>query len=528
MKNGAGPRCRTGTVARFTLCLLLINLIWRTVRYALGFPIWGDEAFVVMNFVNRDFIGMISPLEYGQIVPLGFMWAELAVTRILGLSEWALRLLPYLAGVLSMLLFWQFAEKYFNRWIALLAVALFAASYYPVRHATEVKPYSIDLFVSLVMIYLSWAVYQQPYQKKRWILLIVIAVVSIWLSYPSVFVMGGVGLLLTYLVVSRKEAKFVGWWIAYGLCIIASFATMYFLYAKPHAAAAWPGDAPWTIEEWGAGFPPVKEPWKLPIWILDVHTGNMLAYPVGGVKGGSSLTSLLVLIGIVSLWRTSREMLLLLLGPLLFTFIAAAMHSYPYGTSARFSLYMAPAFCLLAGIGLINVIKTLRPPRKIFRCARVTVIVMALIAIGGIIRDVMQPYKSLSDYENRRVIQWLAQQTRPSDQWISFNAANPKLTYVDNLYRRGGSGARHRYYLHRLAPVPLHWAPDPMEVASTPGSQIWLIVFKDDRVPFPEDLLDNYVQRLIKRLGEPRQHAFPLHHKRYAMEIEIYEFSGFQ
>ncbi|MFQ5807795.1 MAG: hypothetical protein ACE5I3_15215, partial [Phycisphaerae bacterium] len=71
---------------RFLLGLVLLGLAWRALRYALGFPIWDDEAFVAVNFLERDFLGMIKPLIYGQIVPLGFMWANLAISRLLGVS----------------------------------------------------------------------------------------------------------------------------------------------------------------------------------------------------------------------------------------------------------------------------------------------------------------------------------------------------------------------------------------------------------------------------------------------------------
>jgi hypothetical protein len=525
MRNGTKAGRRTRALVRFTVVLVVLNLTWRTVRYALGFPIWGDEAFVAMNLLNRGFAGMIDPLEYGQIVPLGFMWAELAITRFLGVSQWALRLLPFLLGVASMLAFWRWAEHMLDRRTALLAVGVFAASYYPVRHAAELKPYAGDLLLSLVLIWLGWSVYQQPNRLGRWMLLILTAAVGFWLSYPLVFVAGGVGLLLTYLAACRRSARVFGLWLTYGLCTIISFAAMYFTYARPHARATWPADAPWTMETWGEGFPPLANPSQLPLWLLDVHTGNMLAYPEGGVNGGSSLTTVLVLIGAVSIWRNRRPLLLVLLGPLAFALVAAGMHAYPYGTSARFTLYMAPAFCLLAGVGFMSAIKTLCPRRKIFPCIGVIAGIMAVIAVGGTVHDLVQPYKAIWDEQTRQAVRWLVNQTHPDDVWISFNAADRKLTHADNLYQRGGSGARHRYYLQRLAPVPLHWAPLPDDVSGTPGANVWLIVFKDDRVPFPENLLDQYTRVLEKRWGEPRVRLFPIDHGKYSMEVVICRYA---
>ena len=40
------------------LAVVVLNLLWRTVRYALGFPLFGDEAFVANSFMVRDMIGL--------------------------------------------------------------------------------------------------------------------------------------------------------------------------------------------------------------------------------------------------------------------------------------------------------------------------------------------------------------------------------------------------------------------------------------------------------------------------------------
>ena len=130
--------------------IVALGVLWRSVVYALGMPIWGDEAFLAINFVVRDFGELVDPLVYGQIAPLAFVWAELAVSRALGWSEWALRLIPFLAGVTCLLLFARFCVQVLPRRAALLSIGIFAASYYVVRHGAEVKPYSTDALISQV------------------------------------------------------------------------------------------------------------------------------------------------------------------------------------------------------------------------------------------------------------------------------------------------------------------------------------------------------------------------------------------
>ena len=59
------------TVARATVFIVLLGILWRTVRYALAIPLWGDEAFVAVTLLERGFAGLSRPPEFYQIVPPG-------------------------------------------------------------------------------------------------------------------------------------------------------------------------------------------------------------------------------------------------------------------------------------------------------------------------------------------------------------------------------------------------------------------------------------------------------------------------
>src|SRR5437763_2262955 len=89
----------------WVLMLLTLGAAQRLVRYLLRFPVWGDEAFVCLNLMDRDYAGLTQRLRFDQVAPLLFLWGEEAAYWLLGGSELALRLLPLLAGLGSLLLF---------------------------------------------------------------------------------------------------------------------------------------------------------------------------------------------------------------------------------------------------------------------------------------------------------------------------------------------------------------------------------------------------------------------------------------
>ena len=110
-----------------------------------------------------------------------------------------------------------------------------------------------------------------------------------------------------------------------------------------------------TMEEthWANTFPPLGQPLKLPLWLLETHAGAMLGYPVGGPNWGSTFSLLCVVVAVTVLVRRRQWLFLgLLLAPLGLNFIAAALHRFPYGGHARMTLFLAPALCTLIALGL--------------------------------------------------------------------------------------------------------------------------------------------------------------------------------
>jgi hypothetical protein len=482
-------------LAGWSLVLLLAALGWRAVRYALVFPMWGDEGMLAVNFHDRTFQGLLETLDYGQVAPPGFLWLELAAARFLGFTEPALRAVPFLAGTAAVLLFWRLGRKLLDRRAALLTMAVFAASFYPTRYAAEVKPYSIDLLLALAITLATWAVYERPSAGGRWFVFAALASVSAWLSYPSIFVSGGACVWLLTVRWSEGRAPRWGRVLGAGALIGTSFLAMYLLAGSGQRAAA-------PASYWSAGFPPMAEPWKIPIWLLDVHTGMMMAYPNGGHSGGSVISFALAVIGGVVLWRTRRPALLLLLSPVPLMLFAAALQKYPYGASARVAQHIAPAACLLIGTGIVCVLRKLLGARRTVRAIPVAVLPFLFVAIAGIVRDVARPYHSKADAIVRETIGQLRLDSEPGDRWVVFASLDGRGP-APRYSRFVGMGGRIHFQILSQAPGPVLWGPDPAGVPAADGGRTWLIAY-GNRVFEPERAKwEAYVWEFSKVLGEP-------------------------
>jgi hypothetical protein len=174
---------------------------------------------------------------------------------------------------------------------------------------------------------------------------------------------------------------------------------------------------------WRETFPPLAQPWKLPLWFMEIHSSGMLGYPVGGPNWGSLVPFLLCLAGVAILaWRRQGFLLALLLSPLGLNFVAAAMHRYPYGGHQRMTLFMAPAFCLLIGVGIAggavlgsvlrwHLTRWVSVPAASIRPYARTAMVLVLgffVAMGAgiLLRDLWNPYKSGTTLRAKEFAQW--------------------------------------------------------------------------------------------------------------------------
>lgn len=394
---------------RVAWAFVALGIVLRLARYLLHFPLWGDEAMVAIHFLDHDFADLARPLGYHQVCPLLFLWCELAAVRLFGFSEWSLRLLPLLASLASLLVFRSLAARLLKGWPSAIAVAVFAVSYFIIRHGVEVKPYSGDLLVALVLFWLAVRWLEEP--AKSWPLWIMAAVapIGLALSLTAPFVACGLGLALLPTVWRQRRAAVTLAYLACAVSVLSAGALLYVLHLRPILAATGPA---MINHHWVTAFPPLARPGAVPLWLLQMHCGRMLAYPLGGANFGSITTFLVCTVAVATLWRRREpRTIAMCLAPLGMGLLVAFLKRYPYGDSARTMQYVAPAVCLLAGIGvfaLIGLFSKLRWQRR-----TLAIYFCILAAIGGaiLLKDLVVPYKTRFDDVNRQFARWFWRDT---------------------------------------------------------------------------------------------------------------------
>jgi hypothetical protein len=466
----AGLPVLTGRFAQLTAAhwaglFVALGVIVRLGRYLLAFPLSADEYQLAANLLDRGFRELLQPLQYNQVAPLGFLWVESAVVRLFGFSELSLRLFPFLCSIASLFLFRRVAGRLLHGLPMVLAVAIFAVAYYPIRYSAEVKPYACDAFCSLLLLSLSVEWWKAPGQTRWLWWLAGLAPLALAVSFPAAFVCGGVSLGIAWtlwqqratLVVRSKNNAGVRETRRHGdgetgrdlfrshfarvlsPCLLVSpspcldqgeqanpgvISGMNQVAARPaliawgvfnlvvaisflglmrlSIAAQYDATRHDMTDCWAGCFPPWEKPWQLPGWLAVVHTSEMFAYPIGAENGGSLLTALCFAVALWGAFRQPRrEVAITIVAWFGISLLAAALHRYPYGGHARLSQYLAPSICLLTGSGAAFLLTKLRRPDWQMGAVRIVLIVCVIIGASTLIRDVFKPFKDRSDRDHR-------------------------------------------------------------------------------------------------------------------------------
>jgi hypothetical protein len=393
----------------------VLGVAYRLYIYLLAFPLWRDEAALALNFVGRDFRGLLGTLDNLQIAPVLFLWIEKAVYQYLGGSTALLRLVPLVAGVAGLILFDRLARRCLAPLPAALAVGCLAVSPTPVHLASTVKPYSVDLLVAGLLLTLAVG-YLQAQQRIRCLAALALVIpFAIAASFSAVFVAGAVGLVLAPVVWRQGGRAARGWFAAFlVLCVATFLIQLRFVGGTSHDPESI-AVREYMATFWKDGFLP-RQPLHALHWFVRCHVGHMLSYPLA-FNGGGLLGLILALLGCRVLRRQRQfHLLALCLLPFALNFVAGSLHRYPYAGDQRLEQHLLPGLCLLLGSSTADLLRRLTSREATLkRWATVTTCLLALTALADSVRATLRPFHDEEAAWACNIAQHLRRELRPYD-----------------------------------------------------------------------------------------------------------------
>jgi hypothetical protein len=344
------------------ICLVLLGAVFRSAQYASNRSYWHDEAFLVLNIFQKDAGALMGPLnaapESPQAAPPLFLLAQRGIYRGLGGSEFAMRLIPLVLGIASLILFALLAWRWLGPPAAAFAVGLFACSDRLIWHAVEAKQYSGDVFFAVLLLWLALRRADAPAWRRLWTCSIV-ATGAMWMSHPVVFVFAGISLSL---LPGFPQWRRLGKWLMGNVPAVGSFIALYLLSIRMQESV--------TLNDyWAERFLNWGLPLHWPYWLAS-QTLKLFDYPY---TNWGWLLLLLCILACFRSRRPGRRELVLLFSPILLVLAAAMAHRYPFG-GHRLTVFLAPALFLGAGWGVDALLQ--------WRAAHPKPVAVALILCG--------------------------------------------------------------------------------------------------------------------------------------------------
>lgn len=221
------------------LLLVLILLMGAVFRlYDLSKEsLWTDEAFSVHHAQQKTIASISHNVEETEAAPIGYYLVLHYWIRQFGDSEFSVRLLSVIFGLLSLVVFFLLVSLLLNKTIALLSSCLMAASMLQVLYSQEARLYSLFTFLVLVSTYFfSKIILNEKNKKSSWsyyLFYVVSIIASIYTNYLSVFLIMGYILVIFWNWRWTKKL-FVRWIWVHVLVSLACFSLVPVLLNQFH------------------------------------------------------------------------------------------------------------------------------------------------------------------------------------------------------------------------------------------------------------------------------------------------------
>jgi len=200
-----GRSIKTQSDSRYIQILIILTISAFILRfYNLGFnSLWLDEAST--NLISLKSFGDIWQVVLaGEFNPPLFYWIEHIIISLLGNSEFVLRFLPALFGVMVIPVIYLVGTEFRNRNVGIITAAAFTFSPFLILYSQEARSYSMMLFfVACAMLFYFKAL--KSNDIKNWVVFGAFSSLAFW-SHFYAFVMI-ISCLIYALIIHFKDIR---------------------------------------------------------------------------------------------------------------------------------------------------------------------------------------------------------------------------------------------------------------------------------------------------------------------------------
>ena len=308
--------------------VILIGVILRVFFAFVNTGLWHDECALAINILDRNYMELLKPLRFLQIVPPFFLWLSKLFVSIVPVNnvnivDFAFRIIPLFSGIGAIIAFYFLLKNEFeNKLVILSGVLIMALSGSLIYYSYEFKPYSSDVLVVILLILYFVKVNPKSYLKQ--ILHSIGLFFVVMFSLPSAFIT----------VAGITSVLFKNWkkFLCAIIPFLSCFTIYYFAYLKGILAFHGAG----MDRGWNDYFITGSNFLKVILLYIRVNL-NLFIFPL--------ITLLFVICGIFYVWKRNKTLGIILSVILAEVLVASTLRIYPI--DPRTQLYLIPVLAFL-------------------------------------------------------------------------------------------------------------------------------------------------------------------------------------
>jgi hypothetical protein len=372
--------------------VLILGAVLRVIEYLANRPLSIDESFLALNLIEKSPAQLLHELDFKQAAPLGFLEVEKLAVDVFGRSEYALRLVPLLASLASLVLFYWAGKKLLAVTALPFACAAFALLDPAIYYASTIKQYELDAAVAVGLYALAASMLAHPISRTGFATLAVLGAVALWFSHASAFVLAAVGIALAAAAIARRAWLQLGglgavaavWLLSFGLELQLSRANLSRIQQAFDSSQVLLG----TGKGGATWFEAATAKVRYLVGLEDTATGSPIlgSLPAGFNQGSTVLLCLVLALGFLALVKRRPISAVLIGVPPVLVLVTSAFHKYPL--VGRTLVFLLPSVALCLGEGLRVLVSG--PRAKVLLGSAAAATVLSAIALLPAIHVVQQ------------------------------------------------------------------------------------------------------------------------------------------
>lgn len=414
--------------------ILSFGIIFRLTEYLYNRSLWFDELDIVLLLKDQPFNKVFSLFSYNA--PIGFLMIQKILIDSLGSHEYILRLFPFISGVVALVLFYYVAKQCLKPMAIPIALGLFAISDSLIYYSAELKQYSSDVAIGLLLLLLGTYFWHKKPTNLQIIIFGLIGALALWFSHPSVFIFAGIFLSYALDYFKNRQYNKLSVLMGAGFVCGISFVAFYFLSLQHlHSNDMFKGF-------FNNNFMPL-----IPKSFADIEWFTWSFFKVINNPVGITMTGigmLATLVGGVKMYSDNKGIFLMLIAPILLCLLSSGMHLYPFAD--RLLLFVVPAIILFVGAGAAQIFLGLA------RFSVVSgIIFLCLLFLHPTLHAISHLGQSRGFEESRPAIEYFIRNRKNNDVLYLYCGAAAAFSYYGPRYNYQGDyikgvGARDSWF----------------------------------------------------------------------------------